>query len=74
LPTTSSDGEFIFREIEGELLDPDAILAKYTDWHNSAEWPVIQTPDHCCAARGEEQADPLTKPGLVGDILPHLHR
>ena len=30
-PSTSADGEFVFREIEGELLNPDDVLAKYTD-------------------------------------------
>lgn len=65
-PSTSSDGEFIFREIEGELLDPDAILAKYTDWHNSAEWPVSKRQTTVVQREVKKQADPLTKPGLVG--------
>ena len=36
-PSTSADGEFLFHEIDGELLKPDEMLAKYTDWRNSAE-------------------------------------
>ena len=39
-PSTSADGEFVFCEVDGELLDPDEVLARYTDWRNSAQWPV----------------------------------
>ena len=41
-PSTSSDGVFVCREIQGDLLDPDTVLAKYKDWRNTAEWPVSQ--------------------------------
>lgn len=30
-PSTPSDGEFIFQEKEGELLNPDVYLGKYAD-------------------------------------------
>jgi predicted P-loop ATPase len=65
-PSTSSDGEFVFREIEGALLDPDAVLAKYTDWRNTAEWPVSKRQVTVVQREVKKQADPLTKPGTVG--------
>lgn len=65
-PSTSSDGEFIFHEMEGELLDPDKILARYTDWHNSAEWPVSKRQQSIVQRDIKKQADPLAKPGTVG--------
>lgn len=65
-PSTSSDGEFVFREIAGELLDPDTILAKYTDWHNTAEWPVSKRQQTIVNRNIKKQADPLEKPGTVG--------
>ena len=65
-PSTSADGEFIFREIEGELLDPDAVLAKYMDWHNSAEWPVSKRQQTIVQREVKKQADPMEKNGLVG--------
>ena len=65
-PSTSSDGEFVFREITGDLLDPDAVLAKYTDWHNTAEWPVSKRQQTIVRRDMKKQADPLEKPGMVG--------
>lgn len=65
-PSTSSDGEFVFREIEGELLDPDAVLAKYRDWRNVAEWPVSGRQQTVVQREARKQADPLTKPGAIG--------
>ena len=39
-PSTLRDGEFIFESQEGEWLNPDTILASYTDWRDSSTWPV----------------------------------
>ena len=65
-PSTSCDGVFLFREIKGEFLDPDNVLARYTDWHNTAEWPVSKRQEKVVAREVKRQADPLTKSGLVG--------
>lgn len=65
-PSTSSDGEFIFREVEGEPLNPDEVLLKYTDWHNTAEWPVSKRQQSVVQRDIKKQADPLEKPGMVG--------
>nr|DAV91012.1 MAG TPA: virulence associated protein E [Caudoviricetes sp.] len=65
-PSTSADGEFIFREIEGEVLDPDAVLAKYKDWRNTAEWPVSKRQQTIVQRNIQKQANPLEKPGIVG--------
>lgn len=65
-PSTSADGEFLFRELDGDLLDPDTVLAKYKDWHNSAEWPVSKRQQTVVQREVKKQADPLEKPGTVG--------
>ena len=39
-PSTPSDGEFVFKEKDGELLDPDIYLSKYVDWRDTSMWPV----------------------------------
>lgn len=65
-PSTSADGEFVFREIEGKVLDPDAVLAKYKDWRNTAEWPVSQRQQTIVQRNIQKQANPLEKPGIVG--------
>ena len=65
-PSTSADGEFVFHEIEGDLLNPDTVLSRYTDWHNTAEWPVSKRQQSVVQRDIKKQADPLTKPGTVG--------
>lgn len=65
-PSTSSDGEFVFQNIEGALLDPDVILSKYHDWHNTAEWPVSNRQQTIVNRDIKKQADPLEKQGMVG--------
>ncbi|WP_040210798.1 virulence-associated E family protein, partial [Clostridium polynesiense] len=65
-PSTSMDGEFIFKEVEGNLLDPDAVLSRYKDWQNSAEWPVSKRQQTVVQREVKKQADPLEKPGTVG--------
>lgn len=65
-PSTSSDGEFVFRDIEGEILNPDTILAKYHDWKDSSEWPVSSRQQSVVQREMKKQADPLVKDGVVG--------
>jgi hypothetical protein len=65
-PSTSSDGEFVFKEIDGDLLNPDTILSRYEDWRNSSEWPVSKRQDIVVQREVKKQADPLEKPGTVG--------
>ena len=59
-PSTSSDGEFVCKEIDGDILDPDTILAKYTDWRNTAEWPVSRRQQVIVQREIKKQADPPT--------------
>ncbi len=65
-PSTSADGEFIYRKTDGAILDPDTVLAKYADWRNSAEWPVSKRQQTIVQRELKKQADPLAKPGTVG--------
>ena len=65
-PSTPADGEFVFRDIEGEILDPDAVLTKYKDWRDSSEWPVSSRQQSVVQREMKKQADPLAKEGVVG--------
>lgn len=65
-PSTSSDGEFLFEEQDGPLLDPDEVLAKYTDWHDLSQWPVSSRQSEVTRRKMAKQADPLSKSGVVG--------
>jgi predicted P-loop ATPase len=65
-PSTSSDAEFLFEFQDGPWLDPDQVLATYTNWHDISEWPsgsrIIEAVRHGLS----KQVDPLQKPGLIG--------
>lgn len=65
-PSTSSDGEFLFHDIEGEPLDPDGVLSRYKDWRDSSEWPVSSRQQNIVQREMRRQADPLAKDGVIG--------
>lgn len=65
-PSTSADGEFVFQDIEGEILNPDMVLARYKDWRDSAEWPVSSRQQSVVQREMKKQADPLLKEGVIG--------
>ena len=65
-PSTSSDGEYVFREIDGTLVDPDTVLLRYKDWHDVSAWPVSNRQSTVVQKSMTKQADPLKKDGLIG--------
>lgn len=65
-PSTCSDGEFLFENQDGILLDPDKILSRYKDWHDSSKWPVSSRQRTIVKNSISKQADPLEKEGLIG--------
>ena len=65
-PSTSANGEFFYKTKDGPLLDPDAYLAKYADWHDASTWPVSSRQSEAVRRSITQQADPLEKPGIVG--------
>jgi len=65
-PSTSVNGEYVFQEKDGDVLNPDDYLAKYDAWQDSSTWPV-SSRESCVEDHGaSKQADPLTKPGVIG--------
>ncbi len=64
-PTTPADGEYIFREVEGEPLDPDTYLAAHPTWNDPLSLPTSpkEALPHFAGSKVE---DPLTKDGIVG--------
>ena len=65
-PSTSIDGEFLFKTQEGPLLNPDEVLARYKDWHDTSSWPTSSREDTVVKHSMEKQKDPLEKRGIVG--------
>jgi putative DNA primase/helicase len=65
-PSTSKDGEFIFKYQDAPWLDPDKILGRYPDWKDPANWPESSRMQKERKKLANKQGDPLSKPGLVG--------
>lgn len=65
-PSTSKDGDYYFRQQEGEWLSADEVLAEYTDWRNVAEWPLCPTESEIIKSDLKKQADPGEKEGVIG--------
>lgn len=65
-PSTSINGEFFHDVKRGEDLDPDVYLAKYDDWKDVSTYPVSSRQSEVVSRNVSAQADPLTKPGVVG--------
>lgn len=65
-PSTSEDGEYYFNYLDAPFLDPDKVLARYPDWHDASQWPTSDKEATSRKALADKQADPTTKPGVVG--------
>ena len=65
-PSTSSDGEYIFKRQEGYWLDPDSVLDKYLDWRDVSFWPESSRQSVRIHSQIKKQEDPLTKKGIIG--------
>ncbi|HCJ4522307.1 TPA: VapE domain-containing protein [Listeria innocua] len=65
-PSTSRNGVFVYEEKDGSLLDPDVFLNKYDDWHDTSTWPVSSRQSEVIERSLKEQADPLSKEGVIG--------
>jgi predicted P-loop ATPase len=65
-PSTSADGDFFFREIEGDIMNPDEVLSRYKDWKDVSAWPVSNRQQNVVQRNIKKQEDPLAKRGIVG--------
>lgn len=65
-PSTSSDGEFVFKYHDGPWLDPDQVLARYENWRDASSWPVSSRQKEIVKRTVAKQADPTAKEGPVG--------
>ena len=66
-PSCPADADYVYRFVDGPLLDPDEYLAKLTDWRDCSLWPT-SSRQSVVAQRAEVglQQDPVTKTGVVG--------
>jgi predicted P-loop ATPase len=65
-PSCPSDGEYLFIELDGDVIDPDKILSAHPNWRDCSLLPT--TPKESTAKKdpGKKQQDPLAKNGAVG--------
>jgi putative DNA primase/helicase len=74
--SASKDGEFKSSRVPGAWIDVDQVLKRYEkrdslgqivdDWKNMSQWPRAVAEREKLNRSIARQADPLTKPGLVG--------
>jgi predicted P-loop ATPase len=65
-PSTSSNGEYIYKTQDGEWLNPDEILATYRNWQDVSEWPIGIRENKILTFEAKKQGEPVDKPGLIG--------
>lgn len=65
-PSTPSDGEYVFKAIDGNPLDVDKYLSKLSNWRDCSLWPTSKRQSEVIKRNVKQQADPLAKDGVVG--------
>lgn len=69
-PSTSADGEYLFRVQDGPWMDPAAVLSEYTqkglDPHDPMHWPRSTRETATRRREAQKAGDPTAKPGLIG--------
>ncbi len=65
-PTTPANGEFIFKEVDKEWLNPDLFLASYPNWRDCTLLPTSSKESSLYKPTSKKQEDPLTKNGIIG--------
>lgn len=65
-PTTPANGEYIFRRIDGEWLDPDTYLAAHPNWRDCSLLPTSSRESTVRSQTAAKQENPLEKEGVVG--------
>ena len=65
-PSTPRDGEYVFKVLDEEWLDPDVFLSRYEDWKDSSSWFESSRALVDRKRQKEKQGDPRGKKGIVG--------
>lgn len=65
-PTTPANGEYVFRHIEGEWMNPDAYLSVHPNWQDCSLLPTSSRESTVRDGSKKPQEDPLAKTGVVG--------
>lgn len=65
-PSTSQNGEYVFKVSDAPWIDADEILNRYVDWTDSSMWPESSRVIGKIKSTAEKQGEPAEKPGPIG--------
>jgi len=66
-PSTSKDGEYIFRYSDGNIMDADAVLSELPNWSDPTTWPVSSRVKETVKLNTSDKVeDPEEKEGIIG--------
>lgn len=65
-PSHAIDGEYFYKSVDTDWVNPEDVLAEYEDWRDSTFWPTSSREHEAHAREAKKQGDPLTKKGLIG--------
>lgn len=65
-PSTPSNGEFLYMEVDKEWLNPDDILNAHPEWKDPTRLPTSSRESKANDTSVKKVQEPLTKDGVVG--------
>ena len=65
-PSSPQNGVFVFKEVEKNWLDPDAILSAHPEWTDPTRLPTSSRESKANQVTQQKVQDPLEKDGAVG--------
>jgi predicted P-loop ATPase len=65
-PSTPSNGNFIYKEVDKTWLNPDDILTAHPEWTDPTRLPTSSRESKANTVSHEKVQDPLEKEGVVG--------
>lgn len=65
-PSTPSNGNFVYKEVDKKWLDPDEILNAHPEWTDPTRLPTSSRESKANIVSNQKAQDPLEKEGVVG--------
>lgn len=65
-PSCPSNGVFVYKETNGDWLDPDEVLSAHPEWTDPTRLPTSSRESRANSVTQKKAQDPLEKEGIVG--------
>ena len=65
-PSSPQNGVFVYKETNGEWLNPDDVLSAHPEWNDPTRLPTSSRESKANAVTQQKVQDPLAKEGVVG--------